>query len=292
MTESLCLIDKSSGFARLLGGGPVTAVVLAINTTACKSQVKRVLIAASIVLVASVVAILVFWQRPIAADIYPNEDITVDGKTRNYRLVVPHTLPKPAPIVFAFHGIGDSTESMANYCRLDQLASRNGFILVYLTARKSMWATVNANADNLDANADVRFFDQLLIHLSKHHEIDRDRVYAVGMSNGASFVQLLAVARSNEIAAIAAYSGSKLSNIGSSENPLPIMLVVGANDLASLEMQSDADHYRSDGHVVEFVSVPGLGHEWPTRYNTQMWSFLSQHSLAQKTLTKSGEPGS
>jgi polyhydroxybutyrate depolymerase len=257
--------------------------VLAVNTTAGKlPQVKRILVAASVLLLASVVAILVFWQRPLAADISPNEVITVDGTTRNYRLVVPHTLPKPAPIVFAFHGIGDSTESMANYCRLDRLASRNGFVLVYLAARKSMWATLNANSHNLDANADVRFFDQLLIQLSKHHEIDRDRVYAVGMSNGASFVQLLAVARSKEIAAIAAYSGSKPSGMGSPENPLPILLVVGANDLASREMQSDAEQYRSDGHVVEFVSVPGLGHEWPAGHNTELWNFLSQHSLAQK----------
>jgi polyhydroxybutyrate depolymerase len=244
--------------------------------------VKRILIAASMLLLASVVATLFFWQNPIAAEISPNEAITVDGTTRNYRLVVPHTLPKPAPIVFAFHGIGDSTESMANYCRLDQLAARNGFILVYLTARKSMWATFNANRKNLDANADVRFFDQLLIHLSKQHEIDRDRVYAVGMSNGGSFVQLLATARSKEIAAIAAYSGSKPRDIGTSENPLPIMLVVGANDLASREMKTDADQYRSHGHVVEFVSVPGLGHEWPAGHNTEMWNFLSQHSLAEK----------
>jgi polyhydroxybutyrate depolymerase len=242
--------------------------------------VKRILIAASILLLASVVAILVLWQRPIEANIYPTEDITVDGTTRHYRLVVPHTLPKPAPIVFAFHGIGDSTESMANYCRLDQLAARDGFILVYPAARKSMWATDDAKADKLDANADVRFFDQLLIHLANHHEIDRDRVYAVGMSNGASFVQLLAIARSNEIAAIAACSGSKPRDIGSFKKPLPIMLVVGANDVASRAMQSDAGHYRSEGHVVEFVSVPGLGHEWPASHNTEMWNFLSQHSSA------------
>jgi len=253
------------------------------NTTARKAlQVKRILVAASILLLVSVVAILVFWERPIAADISPNEAITVDGKTRNYRLVIPHALPKPAPLVFAFHGIGDSTESMANYSRLDRLAARNGFMLVYPAARRSMWATVDAKANNLDANADVRFFDQLLMHFSKHHEIDRDRVYAVGMSNGGSFVQLLATARSHEIAAIAAYSGSKPPDIGSSKHPLPIMLVVGANDLASHDMQSDADHYQVQGHVVEFVSVPGLGHEWPASRNTAMWNFLSQHSLARK----------
>jgi poly(3-hydroxybutyrate) depolymerase len=145
-----------------------------------------------------------------------------------------------------------------------------------------MWATVNANANNLDANADVRFFDQLLVHLSKHHEIDRDRVYAVGMSNGGSFVQLLATARSHELAAIAAYSGSKPRDIGSFKDPLPIMLVVGANDLGSREMQSDADQYQVQGHVVDFVSVPGLGHEWPASHNTEMWNFLSQHALGRK----------
>ena len=106
------------------------------NTAVRKSpHVKRILIAVSFLVLASAVAILVFWRRPIAADVYPNEVITVDGKPRSYRLVVPHTLPKPAPIVFAFHGIGDSTESMANSSRLDRLASRNGFILAYPAAQ-------------------------------------------------------------------------------------------------------------------------------------------------------------
>ena len=38
------------------------------------------------------------------------------------------------------------------------------------------------------------------------------------------------------------------------------MLVFGANDLASRDMQSDADQYQIQSHVVEFVSVPRLGH--------------------------------
>jgi hypothetical protein len=43
------------------------------NTTARKAlQVKRILVAASILLLVSVVAILVFWERPIAADISPS----------------------------------------------------------------------------------------------------------------------------------------------------------------------------------------------------------------------------
>jgi poly(3-hydroxybutyrate) depolymerase len=219
------------------------------------------------------------WPRPIAADIRPSELLTVDDATRNYRIVIPHALSEPTPIVFAFHGMGDSTESMADYSCLDRLASRNGFILVYPSAHKSMWATIDATPGNLDANPDVRFFDQLLNHLSLRHNIDRDRVYAVRMSNGATFVQLLANARSDDLAAIVAHSGSRPRNLGSSDKRLAIMLIVGADDLASSAMQSDADRYRSAGHVVEYVFVPGLAHEWSTRHNTAMWDFLSKHSL-------------
>jgi polyhydroxybutyrate depolymerase len=169
---------------------------------------------------------------------------------------------------------------MAKSSRLDQLAARNGFILVYPDA--FMWETVDAKADNLDTNKDVRFFDQLLSHLSKHYEIDRHRVYAVGMSNGAMFVHLLAVARSNDIAAIAAHSGIRTKDIGSPKSPIPVMLVAGENDPVLKPMQSDADRYRADGHIVEFVSVPGLGHKWSMRHNSDIWNFLSQHSSAPK----------
>ena len=243
---------------------------------------KNLLIATAIVLVASIVALFIYWPRSIAADIHSDEQLAVDETARKYRIVIPHTLPQPAPIVFAFHGIGDSTESMASYSVLDRLASRNGFIVVYPAARKSMWTTMDADPNSLDANPDVRFFDQLIRHLSDRHDVDRDRVYVFGMSNGASFVQLLALARSNDIAAIVAHSGAKPRDLGSSANRIPIMLIVGADDPASTAMQSDAAQYRSDGHVVEYVSVPGLAHEWSTRHNTQMWEFVSQYSSERK----------
>lgn len=234
-------------------------------------------------MLASAVAILVVRPRPIAANILPSEEITVDGETRSVRLVVPHALRKPAPIVFAFHGMGESNESMAKYSRLDQLAALHGFILVYPAARRTMWATVAATSDNIGANLDVRFFDELLAHLTDRYDIDHSRAYVVGMSNGATFVQLLAVARPDEIAAVVAHSGSKPRDIGSSTIPTPVMLIVGADDLASHAMQSDAKQYRAEGRVVEFVSVPGLGHEWSARHNDQIWRFLSEHSLAAQS---------
>jgi poly(3-hydroxybutyrate) depolymerase len=257
---------------------PFFSTVLIRHDHSSFTRVKRILIAASVLLLAAivVVVVIVVWQRPIAADVFPNEEIAVDGATRDYRLVVPHKLFKPAPIVFAFHGLGDSTEAMARASRLDQLAADNGFVLVYPAARKSMWSTVDAKADNLDANADVQFFDQLLKRLCDQYNIDRDRVYGMGMSNGAAFVQLLAIARPHDLAAIVAHSGIQPGSFGSSANWPPILRVVGENDAVLREMQSATGQDRTDGRLVEFISVPGLGHSWSPRHNAAMWDFLAR----------------
>ena len=203
----------------------------------------------------------------------------------DYRIVIPHSIPNPAPILFAFHGMGESTESMADYSHLDRLAARNGFILVYPAALRSMWATMEIDPDDFEANPDVRFFDRLLEYLSSCHEIDPDRVYVAGMSNGASFVHLLATARSTKIAAVVAHYGSKPRDLGPSDNPRPIMLVVGQDDSACSVLRSEADRLRSAGHVVDFVSVPGLAHEWSVRHNAEMWDFLSQFSRTDRGIT-------
>ena len=225
----------------------------------------------------SAIVVFLVWPRPIDADILPDEQLTVDGATRNYRIVIPHTLPDPAPIVFAFHGTGDSPESMAGYSHLDQLASQKGFILVYPAARNGMWVTTNVTKDTLDTNPDVRFFDRLLAHLADRYDIDRDRVYVIGISNGGTFAQLLANARSKTIAAVITHSGPKPAGLDAADSHFPIMLLSGTDDRASSVMQSGAEQYRADGHEVKFVSVPGLEHEWATGCNSAMWSFLSRH---------------
>lgn len=240
---------------------------------------NRLRLAALIGVIALTLGFLIYriWPRPIAADILVGQSITVDGSVRRFRLVSPHSLPPDSiPVVFAFHGIGDSTESMAAYSELDRLAAENGFLLVYPAAVRSMWATVNIDANDLDQNVDIRLFDALLDHLSERFEIDPDRVYLVGMSNGASFAQLVAFARPN-VAAVVAHSGAKLRELSMARNPFPVLLIVGSDDFAAAAMRSSADEYRDNGHVVEFISITDLGHEWSARHNAEMWEFLSKH---------------
>ncbi len=238
---------------------------------------KRILVSALVVITATLAVVLALRERQLNADI-AEAQLLVGETIRNYRIVVPHKRMQPTPLVFAFHGIGDSTASMASYSQLDRTAAQNGFILVYPAALNSMWATMNVDLSELDSNPDVQFFDQLNKHLASTNQIDQDRIYVMGMSNGATFAQLLATARPNQLAAVVAHSGARLKELADWDPSLPIMLVVGEKDAAYSTMSADADHYLRNGNPVEFVSVPRLGHEWSTRHNSVMWRFLSRHS--------------
>ena len=222
-----------------------------------------------------------FWPRDIPAKILPEQAITVDESVRQYRLVIPHSLPADSvPIVFAFHGTGDSTEGMAAYSALDRVAVENGFILVYPAARRGMWATVDVDAENLANNPDLRFFDRLLDSLAKRFRIDPNRIYLVGMSNGAIFAQLIAFARP-DVAAVAAHSGPMPRGLRDPDHPFPVLLLVGANDFAADAMRSNATEYHNNEHSVDFISISGLGHEWSPRHNAAIWRFLSSHKLGE-----------
>ena len=228
------------------------------------------------------IAFLAWWllhNRPLNADIYVHE-LTVDGSVRTYRTVIPYNLASPVPVVFAFHGIGDSTDSMAGYSQLDRLAAENGFLLVYPAALNSMWSTINIDPTDLDANPDVRFLDELYARVASEHDIAADRVYLAGMSNGASFVHVLATARPKLIAALIAHSGLRPKELGLCDDSIPMMFLAGADDSVAPMMESEAELYRNDGCAVEFIRVPRLAHEWSIRHNIDMWRFLSAHGRA------------
>ncbi|MCA9073085.1 MAG: phospholipase, partial [Planctomycetaceae bacterium] len=98
----------------------------------------------------------------------------------------------------------------------------------------------------------------------------------IGMSQGASFVHLLATKRANKIAAVVMHSGF-LSRFEAGENSCPMMLIAGEDDPAFPLLRANVEQYRSHGHPITFVRVTNLGHEWSRRNNEDIWRFLSLH---------------
>jgi poly(3-hydroxybutyrate) depolymerase len=177
--------------------------------------------------------------------------------------------------------MGDTPDAMAAYTELDRVAVNEGFVLVYPSARRAMWSTVGVRQDNLAQNADVQFFDEILERVCSTYDVDRDRVYGVGMSNGATFVQILAHAMPSTLAAIVAHSGMRPLDIETPASLTPLLLIVGSDDTAPRRIKEDFDHYRSNGHNARLIVVDGLEHRWSTCHNATMWNFLAKHDVRE-----------
>ncbi len=217
-----------------------------------------------------------------APGIHENE-LKVGEQVRKYRLVVPEGLDpaKPAPLLFAFHGLNDSKNFICHYSGFEKFALKTGFIAVFPAGLEKKW---ELRAD--DDNRDVLFFDALLEHVASKYNVDLRRVYLTGMSMGGYFSNLLASRRSEKIAAIAPHSGGlgALSVKGiRARRKYAVMIVHGDADriVKVEEGRSSRDAYLKEEHPVEYVEVKGLGHLWARDENItgRMWKFFLDHPM-------------
>lgn len=215
---------------------------------------------------------------------FADETLKVGTQERLYRLVVPKLLDlkKPAPLVVAFHGMGiDSSKVMPHYTKLDNLAAEKKFILVYPEAIGRSWGI-----DPKKVTADLAFFDALVAEISSKYEVDPNRIYVLGMSNGGYFAHLVGKERSTKVAAVCSHSGplGLQTILGiNAERKFPVMIVHGDKDrLFDVKIaRENRDKYEREKHEVKYVEVPGLNHFWAVdaKINEQIWEFFEKHPL-------------
>jgi polyhydroxybutyrate depolymerase len=213
---------------------------------------------------------------------FTNQTLLVRGVERHYRLDVPASLDltKPAPLVFYFHGAGGEEANLEPiYLPLVEFAKTAGFILVYPYAvDKFRWSFSPHHQD------DLAFFDALYKHLTNRYAIDLKRVFGSGCSAGAYFCNLIAAERSERFAAIAPHSG------GLEWPAVPgfhaqyryaVFLIHGAADrtVPASESRAARDFYLREGHEVQYLEIPDLGHKWATKQdiNPKIWKFFLDH---------------
>jgi polyhydroxybutyrate depolymerase len=211
-----------------------------------------------------------------AAEVVPGKAIVFPG---DHRFSLHHQgierwyrvhVPRSSPVVLAFHGGGGNMDVQANdsYYGLLSQSERSGHVLVfpngYSRLSSGKFATWNAGSccgqaqkRNVD---DVGFVRAVLADVSRRLPIDRDRVFATGMSNGAMFSYRLACEMADTFTAIAAVAGTD----GTAENCHP------SRPVSILHIHArDDDHVPWGGGVgrasltrTEFASVPATVSKW------------------------------
>ncbi|MDG1477352.1 MAG: T9SS type A sorting domain-containing protein [Vicingaceae bacterium] len=164
-----------------------------------------------------------------------NGSITHGGIQRTYILYVPvsYSVTTAAPLVFNFHGLTSNATAQLFYGEFRPIADTAGFLIVAPQGTVNQQGDTYWNAGFGGTVDDVGFTEALLDSISAAYNINQDRVYSTGMSNGGYMSYYLACNLSDRITAIASVTGAMtkgLPNTCNPDHPTPVMEIHGDAD--------------------------------------------------------------
>lgn len=158
------------------------------------------------------------------------------GVNREYLVYIPSSYNQTysAPLMLNFHGFGGNSSDFMNYADMRTLAESDTFILVYpqgsLSNGFSHWNPCPIGGDNKSTADDFGFIEAMVQEIASQYNVDLDRIYAAGYSNGGMMAYGLANYKSELVSAVASVSGAMLDCIGTTNHPMPVLHLHGTND--------------------------------------------------------------
>lgn len=165
------------------------------------------------------------------------DSIISGGVQRLFRLYIPTTYnwTTPVPLVFNLHGYTSNAAQQEAYGDFKKIADTANFIIAH--AQGLPTSGTNLGWTNFfpvsTPNKDIQFLSDLIDTLKSNYNINLNRIYSTGMSNGGFMSYDLACFLSNRFAAIASVTGSMsaLHFVACNpQHPMPVMEIHGTND--------------------------------------------------------------
>jgi polyhydroxybutyrate depolymerase len=232
------------------------------------------------------------------------DQIESNGQARQYLLHVPpaYKPEEPAALVLVFHGAGIGAERFVDYSRFSNVADREGFLIVYPEGLDEVW-------NPSPGSRDVQFISDLIDYIQRRCQVDPDRIYASGHSNGGGMVHRLACDLADRISAIGTISGAyQSSGQCSPSRPVPVFAIHGTADniipyegiphwAADWAGRNDCDPEPAEiphnvliqetkwsscreGADVILYTIQDLGHDWThdlINMGQTIWDFFKAH---------------
>jgi polyhydroxybutyrate depolymerase len=206
------------------------------------------------------------YFSPLVSQTFLDRTLIHDGETREYKIYIPSSYQEnvEAPLLFNFHGGSGDIESQIFISDMRSLADDAGFILVYPQALgdpndggSTSWT--HKEPSSID---DIFFVEAMINEVSFEYNINKDRVYACGYSNGGEFSYELACRLSNKIAAIGVVARSmyiETFDICNPSHPTAVVTIHGTND--------DYNGI-SFGGFTYYISLDDVNNYWSNYNNT------------------------
>lgn len=174
-----------------------------------------------------------------------NDHIVADSQARTYSFYVPTTYDETqaTPVVVVLHGRFGTGAGTASHIQINPLAEEEGFIGIYPDGLDNQRSNVPRDTGwnyirgvpyfDTDAHDDTQFIKDLIDDLSQDLNIDRDRIYVTGLSNGGFMVQRLACEAPEFFAGFASVAGAGyggMDTVCDTEEPVNMLIMHGTND--------------------------------------------------------------
>lgn len=156
----------------------------------------------------------VFVQDAVGVTATDSVEITqpsnpIDSRTYYFHVPASYTGNAAVPLVIALHNYGSSGQEFEEYTGFSSIADTAGFIVVYpdATGSPSEWnAGIGLTPSTLSVD-DVSFVSGIIEKFLLDYNIDPNRVYITGFSNGSIMTHKLAAELSSKITAVGAVAG-------------------------------------------------------------------------------------
>jgi polyhydroxybutyrate depolymerase len=165
------------------------------------------------------------------------KNILIDGINRTYLLHIPKKkllADEKIPMIVMLHGrFGTGKRMLENY-RMNQIADRENFMVLYADGFQKSWAD-GRGAGPADKNKidDVKFLETIIIQTSETYPVDKSRVFIAGHSNGGFMTQRMLIEKTNLFKAGASVTAHTSKNIIKSLSPkksISVAIISGTED--------------------------------------------------------------
>ena len=160
---------------------------------------------------------------PIAAD-----NITVNGTSRSYNVIVPKNLGENRPLLIFCHGYNQDAGWMQNNefkndnVSMEAVCDTAKFVCVFPNGIDRAWDT--------GGDRDINFIKAIIEKMVTQHKIDRNRIYLGGFSMGGMLTYNAINKMSDIIAAFVSCSGPSVVTPKAGLRPIPLLHIQGTAD--------------------------------------------------------------